>query len=316
MKNKFLLLLILGVTFFASCSDDDDDYSGTYKVDKLHLTLSGITQNAKEVELKGNELIMNNVIAGEASTTVSVVFDGSNFTGKNSNSNRDVEVNGSFEKGVMTLAVTLKMKADIVGTWNIEDQNITLDIEAPEGTKLKFLGNELSVENYKYAVAMMMGSVPQAYLKDVSFQENGFVVANYDANGEAGEQDDESVVWSQSPEGAVKWYVENGQVYLVPDLGMMTDSESRESNNLLESLLQNGLPLNYTINGSVLNVYVTKDQMLPFIPILSMLIESIEGDNLILGYMKMILPEMQETLNVCTLFNLGMNLRKTEVAEN
>ena len=97
---------------------------------------------------------------------------------------------------------------------------------------------------------------------------------------------------------------------------MMTDSESRESNNLLESLLQNGLPLNYTINGSVLNVYVTKDQMLPFIPILSMLIESIEGDNLILGYMKMILPEMQETLNVCTLFNLGMNLRKTEVAEN
>ncbi|WP_287644481.1 hypothetical protein [Butyricimonas sp.] len=24
MKNKFLLLLILGVTFFVSCSDDDD----------------------------------------------------------------------------------------------------------------------------------------------------------------------------------------------------------------------------------------------------------------------------------------------------
>ena len=36
MKNKFLLLLILGVTFFASCSDDDDDEKdaivGTWKV--------------------------------------------------------------------------------------------------------------------------------------------------------------------------------------------------------------------------------------------------------------------------------------------
>ena len=26
MKNKLLLLVILGITFFASCSDDDDKY--------------------------------------------------------------------------------------------------------------------------------------------------------------------------------------------------------------------------------------------------------------------------------------------------
>ena len=36
MKNKFLLLLILGVTFFASCNDDDDDEKdaivGTWKI--------------------------------------------------------------------------------------------------------------------------------------------------------------------------------------------------------------------------------------------------------------------------------------------
>ncbi|MFR5658724.1 MAG: hypothetical protein ACLUDU_12485, partial [Butyricimonas faecihominis] len=39
MKNKFLLLLILGVTFFASCSDDDDDEKdaivGTWKVTSI-----------------------------------------------------------------------------------------------------------------------------------------------------------------------------------------------------------------------------------------------------------------------------------------
>lgn len=39
MKNKFLLLLILGVTFFASCNDDDDDDDdaivGTWKVTSI-----------------------------------------------------------------------------------------------------------------------------------------------------------------------------------------------------------------------------------------------------------------------------------------
>ena len=45
MKNKFLFLMILGLAFFASCSDDDKDpfknYSADFSGDKLALKLNG-----------------------------------------------------------------------------------------------------------------------------------------------------------------------------------------------------------------------------------------------------------------------------------
>ena len=56
MKNKFLLLLILGVAFFASCSDDDKDpfknYSADYSGDKLALKLNGKEFSGTSVSFK------------------------------------------------------------------------------------------------------------------------------------------------------------------------------------------------------------------------------------------------------------------------
>ncbi|WP_292266122.1 hypothetical protein [Butyricimonas sp.] len=313
MKNRFLWLLILGMALFSGCSDDDDpDYSGNYGVDKLKLTLSGIAQANKEVELTDDAIILKNVIAGEEKTTVPVVFDGANFSGKVTNSDRAITVAGVIKENVLLLDVTLKIVNDIVGTWNIYDQNITAEIKAPEGTVLVFMGNEMDAAQLEMILPMLIGSFPQAYLKDVTFKDNGYLVANYDANGNAGKKDEEST-WVSSPEGAVKWYVKNGQVYLLPDMAIIQGSRSEMGgSDILTSILANGLPLNFTIANDGLHVYVTKEQMLPFMDIASTLVDMIEEPNYILSMAKLVIPEMKQDMQKCSVFNLGMKMMRPE----
>lgn len=311
MKNKFLfLMMFLGVALFSSCSDDDPDYTGNYSVDKLQLSLSGVTQVNKEVELTDSSITLKDVIAGENATIIPIVFDGANFSGKATNSDRTVTVAGSIKKKVLQLDVTLKITNELVGTWDIFDGNVTVKVEAPADAVLLFMGNEMTADQFENMLPMLMGSMPQAYLKDITFKDNGYLVATYDAGGNAGEKDDVDT-WMKSPEGAVKWYVKNNQVYLVPDINMIMNA-GRGDDNVLNGLLANGLPLNYTINDEGLHVYVTKEQMLPLMDVINGLLSTIEEKNYIIDMAKMVIPELKQDMEICTVFDLGMKMMRPE----
>ena len=57
MKNKFLLLLILSVAFFASCSDDDDKAWKNIPQDEIYAVLKSYRKKKKYHRLKNGDLI-------------------------------------------------------------------------------------------------------------------------------------------------------------------------------------------------------------------------------------------------------------------
>lgn len=123
MKNKFLFLLILGLAFFASCSDDDNDgpkdFNGVYSTGstdfELDLKYSDAVFTGKSVEFNSTDgqkatLKLQGVIPGEKETVISdIELIPSNsvytFTAENKNDSRTVNLNGSIEKGKLTLGV-------------------------------------------------------------------------------------------------------------------------------------------------------------------------------------------------------------------
>lgn len=314
-KNLFyyLFAVICSMSLFPSCSDDDDDLLRTYEGENLVLTVDGVSQIEKTAVLKGATLELNSVIPGEATTVIPVTISGDKISGTDTSSDRTVTVQGTIINNVLTANVTLKITNPLVGTWNIFEGNITLKVEAPEGTKLHFMENEMDVATYQMMLPLMMGSVPYAYLKDITFKENGYLVANYDSEGNAGTSG-----WMASPENAVQWYVKDGQVYLLPNLSaIIPPTPKSDATNPLLSLLTNGMPVNFVIDTTgdeqKLNVYVTKQQMLPMMDILIKMIEGMDTTgNLMLGMMKIIMPEMKMTLETCTTFDLGMDLKRAE----
>ncbi|MEG1616232.1 MAG: hypothetical protein RR202_07975 [Bacteroidales bacterium] len=308
-KNLFyLFMLICSVSFFTACDKDDKepDYSGTYTGKELAVKLNGIPQLDKTIVLSSTEITLNEIVAGEQTLKLPVVFTGATFAGSSETADRKVSVEGNIVNDSLTVNVSLTLTNALVGTWNIFEGNVTLKMEAPAGTEVVFFGNKIPAESFQMLMPMLMGSIPQAYLKDVTFQANGFVVANYDGNGNAGKGDS----WVKSPEGAVKWYVKDGMVYLLPDLAIMMP-QSKATSNPLEDMLTNGMPMHFTIDGDALNVYVTKEQMLPTMDIIIALLEGMDtSGNAMLEMMKPAIPEMKVIMEQSTVFDLGMNLKK------
>ena len=51
-EKQIFIVVDLGVTFFASCNDDDDDKVRTYNGDSLSLSVGGINFSDREAVLK------------------------------------------------------------------------------------------------------------------------------------------------------------------------------------------------------------------------------------------------------------------------
>lgn len=312
MKKNLLnlLTLICAVLTFSACSDDDKpNYNGTYEGDKLKLSLNRTDITNKSVSLSETAIDLKSIIIGEDNLSVPVTFEGNKFTGVNNTNDRAISIDGVIDNHVLSLNVTLKMTSALVGTWNVFEPNISLDLEAPEGTMLKFMGQQMPASQFEMLLPILMGSVPQAYLKDITFNENGFITAHYDPNGQAGKNG-----WVESPATAMNWYVKDNQVYLVPNLAAMVPSSKADSNDILLDILKNGLPLNFSFTTSEsgekqLLAYVTKEQMLPMMDIIMELVTGLDpNSNPMLGMVITILPEFKEALTVCTKFDLGMKL--------
>ena len=87
MKNKFLVLMILGIVFITSCSDDDDkdspkDFNGIYSTTStervLDLRYSDVVFIGKSVDFnsvdgKSATLKLQGVVPGESETVFSDV---------------------------------------------------------------------------------------------------------------------------------------------------------------------------------------------------------------------------------------------------
>ena len=138
MKNKFLLLMVLGIVFFASCSDSDNkdtpkDFNGIYSTTStdrvLDLKYSNAVFIGKSVDFNSADgkratLKLQGVVPGESETVFSSVplESGSSvytFSAENKNDSRTVTLEGSIVKGKLTVNVNVKFaQNELMKTWD------------------------------------------------------------------------------------------------------------------------------------------------------------------------------------------------------
>ena len=279
MKNKFLLLLILGVTFFASCNDDDDDKVRTYNGDSLSLSVGGINFSDREAVLNGSVLTLKQALPGENETEFTIIREGNKITGVNSNANREVALNGTIDGDKLGLNLTLKVKSSMKAKWDVKKLFLNVEpeyiVEEGEPDLVGLVG--------------MLGSMVSYIMPNISFEEDGNIVAYY-CKDMASMGNPEA--YENSPKGMALYNVVDNKIYIALNLsGIVEDATTpkaessigRSDYNPLTSLMamvDTGLPL-YLRDGEegLKEVYVDREMMLPVVKMLPSLL-SAYGDKL------------------------------------
>lgn len=213
MKNKFLLLLILGVAFFASCSDDDDKAwknipQDEIEIQKVTFEVNGeqATTGTLQMTVKnGSEavLTLKNVIPGYATIPVNVKLeeqadDSFVFSGEEGLATPpamlivrsdakpvilNVKVEGKISvEGKVSATATTKLseiaQAGLTGSWNLSATS------SGESAPLFIVWSAIdlekpNLENAMSLVNMVAPSVLFSALNQVTFHEDGNITAKY-----------------------------------------------------------------------------------------------------------------------------------------
>ena len=350
MKNKFLFLLILGLAFFASCSDDDNDgpkdFNGVYSTGstdfELDLKYSDAVFTGKSVEFNSTDgqkatLKLQGVIPGEKETVISdIELIPSNsvytFTAENKNDSRTVNLNGSIEKGKLTLEVNVKfVNHELMKTWELATKPV-LVIWEPGTLKLgsytsKIGEHSLTVKILSLA-APSLGGMLHNYLKDVTFEEDGNIIATYNSAVATDENPDPEVEWASSALNLAHYCMKDGVCYVYPNVEMIMrqveiDQAGRSEasdpmTQLLTQLLNDGIPVHFDKEG--LSVYLDQDflkQLTPLIPFVGALVDEntkIEVEDVpFLGAItipiKPIIDNLPNALTEAIEIKIGLNLK-------
>lgn len=321
MKNKFLFLVtFLGVALFSACNDDDDDktkdlngtYSGTSTEHVLDLKYSDAALAGKTVEFSSEDnetatLKLKGVVPGEQETVFSGVAlegDGAvySFTVENKNDARVVTLKGTVQEGKLSLEVNVKFaQNELIGTWDLSGALTTWKASLNGENKNDYKLGTLKNGNYESDITTGLISsvgpsvllkVLKNYLQNVTFLEDGNIVATYNA-AEATEEAPEPIAdWKKSAINLAHYCVKDGVCYVYLNVAMIMDQVSKDNvgranapdpmYSILEQLLNNGIPVHYNFKQgeegvkSKLEVYVDEvlaKQLKPLIPLLGGLVE-------------------------------------------
>lgn len=279
MKNKFLLLMILGIVFFASCSDSDNkdtpkDFNGIYSTTSTDRVLDLKYSNAvfigksvdfNSVDGKSATLKLQGVVPGESETVFSSVPLVSSsgiytFSSVNEDAVRKVTLEGSIEKGKLTVKVDVAfVQNDLMKKWDFSTVNM---VWKPTNYVLfeVDLGGIFGKQKVQTGLVTlfapsMLAQMLKSYLQDVSFRNDGNIVATYNA-AESTEEITEPVAnWQSSPLNLVQYRVKDDICYVFLNMDMIMrqvgiDQEGRATGTdqmlvALEQLLTNGIPVHF-----------------------------------------------------------------------
>lgn len=334
MNKKFFYLLsvICALTLFTACSSDDDDkkkykedYSkleGNYSGEKLDLKYgSGVLlgKNASFIvdETKGDGVItLRNVVPGELTTELNITFeDNANdrmYFGVDevkSASGATLKYSGTLQEEKMTLHLTVTLpENNLLGTWALAEENAVhfkFDADMPAGSLV-------TPEYIEIFIGSILSQLLPDYLQEVSFLEDGNISARYFEKEVDG--------FATSVPNLAHYFVKDNQLNVLLQLEMIINEVQRKSrseqpgNGLLE-LIARGIPVNHTLKGNELTVFITKD-----------LIDQIRKDELIQSLIAMAIEELGEDfeetvelvsaiLEVTTELEVGLNLVRANDAE-
>ena len=314
MKNKFLFLIVLGLAFLTSCSDDDKDKSLTFKGDNLTLSVSGVDFSGKEVTLDGSVLTVKNAIPGETEVIFTIVREGDKISGLNSSTNREITLAGVINGDKLDLNLVMKAESSMVAKWKVDALflNVTTNEEyiQVDGKQVAVADALKKFKTFGVGIKMLMRSV--------TFKKDANIIASYNTNIK------QLLLpkYVDSPEGMALYNVIGDKIYLVMNLNKiiadattpkteanMGRSEYNPLANLM-TMLETGLPLNLRQTGDRAEVYVEKEMLEPVVKILPQLLTLLNGQlpSLMENQVKELVPMMVALVEVSTEAELGLSL--------
>lgn len=341
MRNFILSAIGCAMLVMASCNNDDDgikpvnvsEVTGKYESTNTTVKVSGVGYDmtaGQAIVISGTDSknmsieIPAGMVPGEdkAIKFDNVVFTSTNtcvFEGSTSNSDRTLNIRGSYANKSITVEITPEYKSDIIGVWNfakpqmVEEvdasQVIYADVKTSTGM-VSFLGNDISCEAFGQLLNVLLGQgILRTYdsnnnytgaIKNVTFHKDGNLTADYNAQFmQANPQ------FVTSPMGGMRWYVKNNKVFLVPNLNLMARG----------GIASTGIPMEFFITNNVISVYFTQDQIAPVMSLLSMVVnglpDEIFGENAFIGVLlKMAVTDITNMTKQATTFSLGVTFTK------
>ncbi len=356
MKNKFLLLLLAGMSVFTACNDDDDkkgsqDLNGVYAEGterNLNLLYSDSLLLGKSVEFTSadNEtasLKLLGVIPGENETIISnvelnPVDQHYNFVAQDVNNARTIDLTGSVEKGKLLVNVKVKFaQNDLMGKWGLKPSDeyglsraVHFVWEAEEGTKILInLDDDPELEELPISligmfVAPVVDPMLRQYLQDVSFLEDGNIIATYNAAEATEENAEPEPLWKSSSLNLAHYRVNESICQVYPSIEMIMRQvamdEAGRSNldmtTILNQLLANGVPVHFTpVENGETTVYIDLAFLKQFTSFLPMIPALIPDDNALKPMLVEVLNQLPEVLEKTTRLEIGLNLVKATEAK-
>lgn len=306
---------------------------------KLMLTYSGGELIGKGVYLKAEEntLVLYNVFPAEKETFIynvplTAAADGYTFAGSSTTAaGTPFDYAGKVMPGVMALNLTnvVMPKNTMTGQWKLNKRNplqIKWEVEPFEMTdeigEVITYTTEESQSLAGLVGAVLGGFILPQMVDTLTFRNDGNIQADYKGL--------EAMEWQKSPLNLCRYYVRDNKLYIVLDLQMIlktvqtTKAETainKKSLSIEEIKIlvgqvmkwgQQGIPL--AVDGSNLKSKLTleKEQLLPFFPLLSVLIESIPessgSDNILLQLLASNREMFGGLINHTTVFEITLSL--------
>lgn len=309
MKNKFFGVLLMGMVAFSACNDDDDDkggisadFNGTYTNSSEEYVLD---LKYSEVELLGKSVVFNSsdgatatltlqgVVPGEAETVLQNVAlttaDNETyiFSAASENDSRTVNVDGSIRSGLLSLDVAVAFAQNqLMGTWTLASSSIhfvwnpeTLKIQIPIDADSEPI--ELTTGGIATLVPLLLNDMLKSYLQDVTFREDGNIVATYNAAVSTDENPNPEAVWQESPLNLAHYAADASVCTVYPNVEMImrqvaADQAGRATAsdslaNVLNQLLVSGVPVNYTMADGKLTMFIDEEFIKQFSDLIPLL---------------------------------------------
>lgn len=310
---------------------------------KLMLTYSGGELIGKGVYLKAEEhtLVLYNVFPAEKETFIynvplTAVADGYTFAGSSTTTaGATFDYAGKVMPGVMVLNLTNVVMPEntMMGQWKLSKRNPLQIKWEVEPFEMEGQENLVTSETTQGLADMIGGilSMPMmlpSLVNVIEFQSDGNIRAEYKGLADT--------KWKQSPINLCKYNVRNNEVAVLLELQMILKmiqssqtedgtkavinqetsankkSLSTEEVKALVSLLltwgQEGIPLTMSKDGKM-QLTLGKEQLLPLMPLIPILIESLgNSDNMLLNIIYQMREQIVPMFEHTTVFEVTLSL--------
>lgn len=178
-------------------------------------------------------------------------------------------------------------------------------IHLPEVSALGMPEQDLQLAIIPLMGPMIVNPMLSNLLQNISFLENGDIIATYSENG----------AWVNSPKGLISYGVIAKNEILSVKLNAeniiaQANITDKEVIKALKKAFKERISLKYSIENEALSVFIDKDSLNDFLPRIKSILSGLQLEKETLDLINGILVQMPDVLNKTEVFKFGLNLDK------